>query len=57
MKVIDRVVILNKNGSPVAEGVIVNINDLREPNMKYAVDVDEYVEDILFFGEEHLLIK
>lgn len=57
LKVRDRVIILDKNGIAKAEGTIVNINDFREPSMKYAVDVDGYTEDFLFFGEERLLIK
>jgi hypothetical protein len=57
MKVRDRVVIIDNNGNPLAEGTIVNINNFREPSMKYAVDVDGYTEDLLFFGESQLLIK
>lgn len=55
LKVKDKVEILNINGDKVAEGTIVNINDFREPSMKYAVDVDGYKEDVLFFGEERLV--
>lgn len=56
-KVKDQVEILNINGDRVAEGVIVNINYYREPSMKYAVDVDGYTQDLLFFGEEQLVKK
>lgn len=57
MRVRDRVVIVNKDGKPIAEGTIYNINDFREPSMKYAVDVDGYADDVLFFGESQLLAK
>ncbi|HDR4373532.1 TPA: hypothetical protein QCP80_003362 [Bacillus cereus] len=53
LKVNDKVAIVDENGSKLAEGVIANINDFREPSMKYAVDVDGY-EDVLFFGESQL---
>ncbi|MEI2465053.1 hypothetical protein [Niallia taxi] len=57
LQVKDRVFIIDKDSNNVAEGTIININDFREPNMKYAVDVDGYTEDLLFFGESQLLIK
>lgn len=34
------------------EGTIVNINDYREPDMKYAVDLG--LEDLVFVGEESI---
>ena len=55
LKVNDKVAIVDENGSKLAEGVIANINDFREPSMKYAVDVDGY-EDVLFFGESQLVL-
>jgi hypothetical protein len=57
MKVGDRVEILGKNGSIIGEGTIYNINEFREPSMIYAVDVDGYTKDILFFGESQLRVK
>lgn len=57
LKVRDSVTIINKNGNPVAEGIIVNINEFREPSMMYAVDVDGYEADVLFFGESQLIKK
>lgn len=51
----DKVFILNKEGVPCGKGVIYNISDFREPNMKYAVDVEGYEEDVLFFGEKDLV--
>lgn len=57
MKVRDRVEILDENNNVVGEGIIYNINKLREPSMIYAVDVDGYNEDVLFFGEWQLRVK
>ncbi len=54
LKVRDRVAIKSITGQPMIEGTIININDFREPSQKYAVDIDGYTEDVLFFGEEHL---
>ena len=34
------------------EGTIVSINDYREPDMKYAVDLG--LEDLVFVGEESI---
>lgn len=29
-------------------GTVVNVSDYREPSMKYAVDLDDYKEDLVF---------
>lgn len=55
LQVRDNVDIVNSSGVMVAKGTIVNINDYREPSMKYAVDVVGYTEDVLFFGEDSLI--
>lgn len=55
LRVRDRVTVLNNQGVSVGEGTIVNINDYREPNAKYAVDTDFYKEDFLFVGEQNLM--
>ena len=55
VRVRDRVVILDTDGNRVAKGTVVNINEYREPSMMYAIDVDGYSEDVLFFGESQLL--
>lgn len=52
-KVRDAVEIVNDKGEKLAEGVIHNINEFREPSMKYAVDVAG-LDDFLFFGEWQL---
>lgn len=57
MKVGDRVEILGKDDNLIGEGTIYNINEFREPSMIYAVDVDGYTEDVLFFGESQLRVK
>lgn len=37
---------------------IVNVNDFREPNMKYAIDIcnenGTYFDDVMFVGDEFL---
>lgn len=57
MKVGDRVEILDENENVIGEGTIYNINEFRELNMIYAVDVDGYTDDLLFFGESQLRVK
>lgn len=55
LKVKDRVSIINEKGEVLSTGKIYNINDFREPSMEYAVDVDGYNEDVLFFGRWQLI--
>jgi len=55
LKARDSVWITDSAGMKIAGGTIVNVNDFREPEMKYAVDVDGYKEDVLFFGEDRLI--
>lgn len=55
LEVKDRVNILNADGDVIGKGMIYNINEFRPPNMTYAVDVDEYDDDLLFFGENQLV--
>jgi len=47
--------ITDSTGMEVAEGTIINVNDFREPELKFAVDVEGYTEDVLFFGEDSLI--
>ncbi len=54
IKVKDRVEILDTDGNGLANGTVVNINEFRELSMMYAVDVDGYSADVLFFGEGEL---
>ena len=51
-KVGDRVIVLGK-----FHGRIVNINDYREPSMKYCIDLDEYKDDYVFVGEKELTVE
>lgn len=55
LKIKDRVIIIDSKGNPVTKGTIININDFREPSQKYAVDVDNYEEDVLFYGDSQLI--
>lgn len=55
LQVRDRVRIIGTQGKPIATGTIVNINNFREPESVYAVDVDDYNTDVLFFNEQHLI--
>ena len=52
-KVKERVVVTNLFNKPVCEGEIVNINDFREPALRYAVQVDGY-DDVIFVGKSDL---
>jgi len=52
-KVQDKVEIVNEKGEKLAEGVIYNVNDFREPSMKYAVDIEGF-SDFVFVGESQL---
>lgn len=49
MKVGDRVLICG-----TFKGTIINISDYREPALKYAVDVDNYKDDLVFVSEQAL---
>jgi hypothetical protein len=55
LQVKDRVEIIGPDGKPIIRGTIININDYREPSLKYAVEVDGYTEDYMFFGENQLV--
>lgn len=57
MKVRDKVIVLDKDGNKIGEGTIININEFREPDMMYAVDVVGYEEDYIFCGESQLKLK
>jgi hypothetical protein len=54
LEVKDRVLIFNNNGEAVALGTIVNINHFREESQVYAVHVDTYDEDVLFYSKSQL---
>ncbi len=51
----DRVKVITDNGKFLGEGTIVNINEFREPSLKYAVNADFYDVDYIFVGEENLV--
>lgn len=50
----ERVVVVNDKGNYFSTGTIVNVNDFREPDQKYAVDVDFFDEDYMFLGDANL---
>jgi len=50
----DSVLIKNYSGHVLGLGVIVNVNEFREPNMRYAVDAQFYRDDYIFVGEGNL---
>ena len=52
IKVRDRVIVTDVNGNK-HHGIVANINDFREPCMKYAVDIKGY-GDVVFVGEEQI---
>ena len=53
MNVRDRVLVKDKQGNKWI-GTIININDFREPHMKYCIDLDEYEIDYVFVGENDI---
>ncbi len=50
----DRVIVLDFKGEPVCPGTIVNINEFREPAVRYAVALDRYTDDLVFVSKEQL---
>lgn len=52
-KVKDRVITKSRLTDETFEGVIVNINDFRPPEAKYALDIDGF-NDLVFLGEDDL---
>lgn len=52
IKVSDRVIITDLKGNKY-HGVVANINDFREPCMKYAIDIKGF-DDVVFVGEEQI---
>lgn len=52
IKVGDRVIITDLKGNKY-RGVLVNINDFRDPCMKYAIDIKGF-GDVVFVGEEQI---
>lgn len=55
LQVRDRVYVTDSLGVKVGEGTIININDFREPEMKYAVDLDDYSNNPLFMDESRII--
>lgn len=53
-KVGERVTVVDDKGNFFSTGTIINVNDFREPDKKYAVDVDSFLEDVMFLGEANL---
>lgn len=53
IKVRDIVEIINDTNIVIATGVVVNINDFREPSMKYAVEVEEW-NDFVCVGDNNI---
>ena len=56
IEVHDRVAIYNNQKRATHLGTVVSVNDFRPPEQKYAVDVDGYDDDVLFFGEDDLKV-
>ena len=56
IEVKDRVAIYNNQKRATHLGTVVSVNDFRPPEQKYAVDVDGYDDDVLFFGEDDLKV-
>jgi hypothetical protein len=54
LKVHDRVTINDSEGNPIAKGIIININEYREPSLMYAVEVEGY-DGYVFVGKNNLM--
>ena len=55
LKARDRVRINDSDGMRICDGTIININELREPHMKYAVSADLKKSSPVFLGEDRLM--
>lgn len=53
IKVGDRVIITDLKGNKY-HGVVANINEFREPCMKYVIDIKDF-DDVVFVGEEQIV--
>lgn len=53
-KIRERVFVSDRNGKEF-EGKVVNINDFREPDMKYAVDIG--LDDVVFVGRDSIRLE
>lgn len=51
-KIGDRVIVFGKY-----QGVIINISRYRPSDMKYAIDLDEYKDDVVFAGHSDLEVE
>lgn len=54
LKVHGRVTINDSEGNPIAKGIIININEYREPSLMYAVEVEGYNGYVLV-GKNNLM--
>lgn len=52
LQVRDKVKVIDARGVQVCIGLIVNVNDWREPDVRYAVDIG--LDDVIFCGKEQL---
>lgn len=50
----DRVLVHDIHGDPAGEGTVVNFNEFRDPESRYAIDADFYKEDFIFVGKDQL---
>lgn len=53
LKVGDRVKVEDVYGNQ-HKGIVYNINNCRPDNMRYAIDLDEYKDDLVFVSLEQL---
>ncbi|WPK12276.1 hypothetical protein R6U77_00895 [Lysinibacillus louembei] len=53
IKTRDTVKILNSDGQEIAIGTVANINEFREPDLKYAVSIEGY-SGFVFVGKNQL---
>lgn len=53
-KVNDKVVVKDFQGKEW-NGVVVNVSDYREPDLKYAIALDDYTDDYVFVGDKQIV--
>ena len=53
-KIQEHVIVSDRNGKEY-EGKVVNVNDFREPDMKYAVDIG--LDDVVFVGRDSIRLE
>ena len=51
----DRVKVIDFSGNELGEATVINVNEFREPELKYAIMCDFHDDDFIFVGKENLI--